>query len=156
MNETVAIRRLRHTLLIHRIVQIVLIALLIYMALHFQQLFQAKGLPHIFRNSLIATLVLQFALFFPLRRFANSEARRELATASAQTNAEQQKALRQQRLFSDIVKGAIFLGFATFIMMAPTATFVLSTAFFCFMVTIITYLQCFNFAMRRELAQAVA
>ncbi len=154
MNETVAIRRLRHTLLIHRIVQVVLCALLIYMALHFQQIFQANAAPHIFRNSLIATLLLQLALFFPLRHFAGNEARRELAAASAQTSVEQQKALRQQRLLSDIIKGAVFLGFATFIMMAPPATFVLSTAFFCFIVTVITYLQCFNFALRRGFAEA--
>jgi hypothetical protein len=151
MYETVAIRRLHRTLLIHRIVQIVLTVLLLYMALHFQQLFLAKGTPHIFRNSLLATLLLQFAMFFPLRRFAGSEARRELA-AAVQAPIDQQKQLRQQRLIGDTLKGAVFLGFAAFILMAPPATFVLSTAFFCFIVTVITYLQCFNFAVKRGLA----
>ena len=152
MYETVAIRRLRRTLLIQGIVQILLCALLIYMALHFQQLFQAKDTPHIFRNSLLATLLLQLALFFPLRTFAGKEAQRELAAAITTATADQQKQLRQQRLFGDVLKGAVFLGFTAFILIAPPATFVLSTDFFCFIVTVITYLQCFNFALRRGFA----
>lgn len=151
MTEPVGIRRLRRTLLIHRVVQVVLCALLIYMALHFQQLFTAKGEAHIFRNSLLATLLVQFAIFFPLRGFAAKEARRDFAAAAPDAAIEQQKLLRQQRLIGDTLKGAVFLGFAAFILMAPPATFVLSTAFFCFNVTVITYLQCFNFAIRKEL-----
>ncbi len=65
----------------------------------------------------------------------------------AQATIDQQKQLRQQRLIGDTLKGAVFLGFTAFILMAPPATFVLSTAFFCFIVTVITYLQCFNFAV---------
>jgi hypothetical protein len=157
MYETIAIRRLRRTLLIHRIVQILLTVLLVYMALHFQQLFVAKGTPHIFRNSLLATLLLQFVLFYPLRRFAGNEAKRELAAAAVQVTVEQQKQLRQQRLISDTLKGAVFIGFTAFILVAPPATFELSTALFSAIVTVITYLQCFNFAVRRDLSsQAVA
>jgi hypothetical protein len=152
MHDNVAILRLRRTLLIHRVVQVILCALLVYMALHFQQLFQGKGIPQVFRNSLLATLLLQLALFFPLRRFANNEAQRELAAAETGTDAEQHKQLRQRRLIGDTLKGAVFLGFASFIMIAPPATFVLSTAFFCFIVTVVTYLQCFNFSVRRGLA----
>lgn len=150
MPDNVAFLRLRRTLLIHRIVQVILCVLLVYMALHFQQLFQAQGMPQVFRNSLLATLLLQFALFFPLRRFAGKEAQRELAVVEA--DAERHKQLRQQRLIGDTLKGAVFLGFATFILIAPPATFVLSTAFFCFIVTVVTYLQCFNFSVRRGLA----
>jgi hypothetical protein len=152
MPENIALLRLRRTLLIHRVVQAVLCVLLVYMALHFQQLFAAKGMPQVFRNSLLATLLLQVVLFFPLRRFASTEAQRELAVAAAGTDADRHKQLRQQRLIGDTIKGAVFLGFATFIMIAPPATFVLSTAFFCFIVTVVTYLQCFNFSVRRGLA----
>ena len=151
MYETIAIRRLRRALLIYRIVQILLCVLLIYVALHFQQFFTAKGTPQVFRNSLLTTLLLQFVLFFPLRGFADKEARRELAAAALQVTVEQQKQLRQQRLFSDVLKGAVFLGFSAFIVIAPPVTFVLSTAFFCFIVTVVTYLQCFNFVVRKEL-----
>lgn len=151
MYEPIAVRRLQRTLLIHRIMQILLCILLIYMALHFQQLFLARGMPQVFRNSLLTTLLLQFIVFLPLHRFANREARRELAAAARQVTAEQQRQLRQQRLFGDILKGAVFLGFAVFIIIAPPATFVLSTAFFCFIVTVVTYLQCFNYSVRRGL-----
>ena len=156
MDETIAIRRLHRSLLIHRIVQGLLCVLLVYMALHFQQLFAAKGTPHIFRNSLLATLLLQFALFFPIRRYAGNEARRELAAAATQVTSDQQKQLRQQRLIGDTLKGAVFLGFTAFILMAPPATFVLSTAFFCFIVTVITYLQCFSFTIKRGLTGQAA
>lgn len=152
MYEPIAVRRLQRTLLIHRTMQILLCILLIYMALHFQQLFLARGMPQVFRNSLLTTLLLQFIVFLPLHRFANREARRELAAAARQVTAEQQRQLRQQRLFGDILKGAVFLGFAVFIIIAPPATFVLSTAFFCFIVTVVTYLQCFNYSVRRGLA----
>lgn len=151
MYEPIAVRRLQRTLLIHRTMQILLCILLIYMALHFQQLFLARGMPQVFRNSLLTTLLLQFIVFLPLHRFANREARRELAAAARQVTAEQQRQLRQQRLFGDILKGAVFLGFAVFIIIAPPATFVLSTAFFCFIVTVVTYLQCFNYSVRRGL-----
>lgn len=152
MPEQVALRRLRRTLLIHRLVQVVLCVLLIYMALHFQQLYAGLGTPQIFRNSLLATLLLQFVIFFPVRHLAGKEAQREVAAASSTATAEQLKALRHQRLFGDTIKGAVFLAFATFIMAAPKANFVLSTTFFSFIATILTYLQCFNFAVRRALA----
>lgn len=156
MNETIGIRRMKRTLVIHRIVQILLCLLLVYMALHFQQLFAEKGTPQVFRNSLLATLFLQLVLFFPLRHFAGNEARREVAAATRPAEVEQQKLWRRQRLFSDTIKGAIFLGFTIFIIIAPPFTFILSTAFFSFLATVITYLQCFNFAVRGELASRIS
>lgn len=156
MYESVGRQRLKRSILIHRTVQVLLCILLVYMALHFQQLFTTKGTPHIFRNSLLATLLIQLALFLPLRRFARNEASREVAAESAHADATQLKQLRQQRLISDTIKGAVFLGFAAFILLAPPATFVLSTAFFSFIVTVITYLQCCNFAVRAELDRGTA
>ena len=47
-------KRLQHLIVIHRVVQIFLLGLLLYMAYHFQQLFLAKGMPQVFRNSIIA------------------------------------------------------------------------------------------------------
>jgi hypothetical protein len=146
-------RRIRKTLIIHRIVQIVLIALLLYMALHFQQTFQAKyGNLRPFYNSLIATLLIQVALFFPIRKFADKEANRELGAAAKVTlTIDEQKQLRTQRLFSDFIKASVFIFFAAFILIAPPAGFVLSTTFFCCIGTVVSYLQNFNFAVRRQL-----
>jgi hypothetical protein len=146
-------RHIRKTLIIHRIVQIVLIALLLYMALHFQQTFQTKyGNLKPFYHSLIATLLIQVALFFPIRKFADKEANRELAAAAkSPLTIDEQKQLRSQRLFSDFIKASVFIFFATFTLIAPPAGFVLSTTFFCCIGTVLSYLQSFNCAVRRQL-----
>jgi len=154
MTETVGMRRLRWTLTIHRIVQIVMIALLLYMALHFLQTFETKyGNLKPFYNSLIATLMIQMALFFPIRKFADKEARRELSAAANDTpSVEETKQLRTQRLISDFIKASAFIFFAVFIFTAPPAGFVLSTTYFSCIGTVLSYLQNFNFAVRRQMA----
>lgn len=153
MTEPVGLRRIRKTLIIHRIVQIVLIALLLYMALHFQQTFQAKhGNLKPFYNSLIATLLVQAMLYFPIRKFADKEANRELdAAAKGSLSIDEQKQFRTQRLFSDFIKTSVFIFFATFTLLAPPAGFVLSTTFFCCIGTVLSYLQSFNFAVRQQI-----
>ena len=60
--------------------------------------------------------------------------------------------LRNQRLLSDFIKASVFISFASFILVAPKdATIVHSTAYFCCIGTILSYLQNFNFAVRRQL-----
>ena len=153
MTDSVGMRHIRKTLIIHRIVQIVLIALLLYMALHFQQSFQAKyGNLRPFYNSLVATLLIQVALFFPIRKYTCKEAHRELGAAAKGTlSIDEQKQLRTQRLFADFIKASIFIFFVAFILIAPPAGFVLSTTFFCCIGIVLSYLQNFNFAMRRQI-----
>jgi hypothetical protein len=153
MTEPVGMRHLRKTLIIHRISQIVLIAVLLYMALHFLQKFQATGNLKPFYNSLIITLLVQVALFFPIRKFADKEAIREINAAGKGTMTfDEQKQLRFQRLLSDFLKSSVFIFFVTFILMAPPADFLLSTSYFCCIGTVLSYLQNFNFAVRRHLA----
>lgn len=155
MTETIGLRRMRRTLIIHRIVQILLIALLVYMALLFQQRFQVKyDSLKPFYNSVIFTILIQVALFFPIRKFANKEATRELVAAAKTTfTPDEQKQLRNQRLLSDFTKASVFIFFVAFILVLPEeATIVHSTAFFCCIGTAISYLQNFNFAVRRQMA----
>lgn len=157
MAEPLGMRRIRRTLVIHRVVQVVLVALLAYMALHFLQKFEGTGNLKPFYNSLIATLLLQVALFFPIRSFAVKEARRELHAAAAEKlSAEEARQLRTQRLFADFLKASVFIFFFVFILTAPPAGFVLSTAYFSCIGTVLSYLQNFNFAVRRQLAGAVS
>ena len=154
MTESIGVRRLRKTLLIQRIMQVILLLLLVYMAFHFQQKFQEKyDSLKPFYNSVIFTVVLQVALFFPIRKFAESEARREMGAAAKETyTVDEQKQLRNQRLLSDFIKASVFIFFASFILVAPKeATIVHSTAYFCCIGTILSYLQNFNFAVRRQL-----
>jgi hypothetical protein len=155
MTEPIGLRRIRKTLLIHRLLQLVLIVLLLYMAVLFQQRFQEKyNSLKPFYNSLIVTVLIQVAVFFPIRKFAEKEAQRELSAAVRPTlTVEEQKQLRNQRLFSDFVKASVFIFFVVFILMLKEeATFVHSTAFFCCIGTILSYLQNFNFAVRRQMA----
>ena len=155
MTEPIGLRRIRKTLLIHRIVQILLVALLVYMALLFQQKFQAKyDSLKPFYNSVIFTALVQVALFFPIRKFAEKEALREVGAATKETfTPDEQKQLRNQRLLSDFIKASIIIFFLVFILTAPQeATIVHSTAYFCCIGTILSYLQNFNFAVRRQLA----
>ena len=154
MTESIGIRRLRRTLVIHRIVQVALIGLLIYMVIHFQQLFQEKyDSLKPFWNSVILTVLVQVGVFFPIRKLAEKEALREVGAAIKEKfTGDEQKQLRNQRLLSDFIKASLFIFFASFILMTPKeATFAHSTAYFCCVGMILSYLQNFNFAVRRRL-----
>lgn len=142
-------KRLRRQLTIFTVVQLFLVALLVFMAVNFQAQFQAKGMPQIFLNSVLMTLVIQLIIFYPLNRFASREADQEIAACRINLSVEEQKELRRKRLFGDFIKAAIFIFFLTFIARAPAATFVMSTTFFTFILTILAYFQCFNFAAKR-------
>lgn len=153
MTEALGLRRLRKTLLIHRLIQGALVVMLLVMALYLFQMFAARdGNLRPFYNSLIATLLVQVALFFPIRAFTAKEARRELGLAAktALTVNEKQQ-LRSQRLLADFIKVSVFVFFLVFISAAPPAGFVLSTSYFCCIGTVFNYLQNFNFAVRRQM-----
>lgn len=141
--------RLKRLIIIYRVVQVFLLGLFLYMSYHFQQLFQAQGMPQVFLNSIITVLGIQLLLFYPIRKLATHEARREAASQAPDLSPEARKDLRHQRLFSDLIKASVFLSFAVFILLAPAATFIMSTAFFCLLLTLLTYAQCFNFALSR-------
>lgn len=152
MAQTPPFTRMKRTLVIHVIVQLFLLVLLFYMALHFQSSFRAAGAPQAFLNSIIFSVVLQLLAFYPLKKLAEKEARREVAAAAAgKLDAEAQKALRHSRLFSDIIKASVVTFFVIFVAMAPTFLFLLSTLFFTFILITITYFQCFNFAARKAM-----
>ena len=151
MAQSYDFRGLRKQTKIYLAVQIFFLVLLIFMAINFQAAFKAKGMPNVFLNSIIATLLLQLAIFYPLNKAANREVDREVASSITGLSPEQQKALRKRRIFSDFIKSSILIFFFTFIFRAPPATFVLSTTFFTFVVTSLTYFQCFNFAAKREM-----
>ncbi|KAF0221445.1 MAG: hypothetical protein FD174_583 [Geobacteraceae bacterium] len=142
-------KRLRRQIVIYVVVQIFLVALLVFMALNFQGQFQAKGTPRIFINSIVATLVIQLMIFYPLNKFAAREAEQEIAACKINLSPDEMKEQRRKRLYGDFIKAAIFIFFLTFIARSPAATFVMSTTFFTFILTILTYFQCFNFAAKR-------
>jgi len=145
-------KKLRRLIQIYFVVQIVLVALLLYVAL----LFQATLGP-LFWKSIIITLVIQLVNFYPVNMFASREARREVAATAIGLTPDELKAQRNQRLIGDIVKMAVFGFFLIFVYKAPVTPniqanrFYQSMIFFNFILTYLTYFQCFNFAAKREM-----
>ena len=63
------------------------------------------------------------------------------------------KAFSKKKRYSDIIKFSVFCFYAMFILQAPKIPLILSVLFFSFMLTVLTYLQCYNFAARKLMKQ---
>lgn len=129
---------------IYGVAQVFLIGLLVYMAVHFQALLQQR-----FINSVVATLVIQLILFYPVYRFAVREASREIEASAVGLTVDELKSFRTKRMISDMCKWAYFIFCATFVYKAPKVPFILSMIMFSFILTTLTYLQCYNFVAKR-------
>ncbi|RII28730.1 MAG: hypothetical protein CXR31_02300 [Geobacter sp.] len=149
MTKSFDFKRLRRLTIIYLVVQVFLIILLVYMAIYFQAALQAEGRPQRFLHSVVVTLVIQLALFYPLNKFAGREAEREVDSCASELSVEEQKKLRSKRIIGDSIKTAIFIFFITFTFKAPQDSFVLSVIFFSFILTILSYVQCYNFTAKR-------
>ena len=141
-------KKLHRFIMIYAVVQVVLVLLLVYMAMSFQVSLQQR-----FLTSVIASLVIQLALFYPIWKFAGREAAREVDACEIGLDAEKLKAMRTKRTIGDVVKSGVFIFFITFIIKAPDNRFILSTIYFTFILTFLSYFQCFNFAAKREMKQ---
>jgi len=148
MAKSYDFKKMRRLIKIQVAVQLFLLVLLVFMAVNFQGGLQAEGRPQRFLHSVITTLVIQLALFFPINKLAVWDAKRE-TTAATDLSADEQKVLRRKRLISDYIKGAVFIFYVTFIYKVPKDLFILSIIFFSFILTFLTYFQCYNFAARR-------
>ena len=129
--------------MIFGVAQVILIGLLIYMAVLFQSALQQR-----FINSVVATLVIQLALFYPVYRFATREATREIEACAVGLTFDELKSFRTKRMISDTCKWAYFIFFVTFAYKV-NLPFVLSIIIFTFILTTLTYLQCYNFVAKR-------
>jgi hypothetical protein len=129
---------------IYGVAQVVLIGLLVYMAVHFQAALQQR-----FISSVVATLVIQLALFYPIYRYAVREATREIETCAVGLTDDELKKFRTKRMIADTCKWAYFIFFAAFAYKAPKVPFILSIIVFSFLLTSLTYLQCYNFVAKR-------
>lgn len=149
MAQAFDFKRLRRLINIYVVVQVVLVLLLVYMAINFQ----AKLPSGRFLKAVIATLFGQLVLFYPINKFASREAEREIASCAAGLTPEELKEMRNKRIFGDVVKMAAFIFFITFIYKAPPHPFILGILFFTFILTFLSYFQCFNFAARRQMRE---
>lgn len=144
--------KIKKTIRIFAVAQCALIALLVFMAVLFQQRLQLLGREEQFMSGVVAAFVIQLLLFYPIFRFAGKEADRDFSLIGKTLNQEELKAFTKQKRWSDVTKMAVFGFFFIFILaLKPTTpTLVLSVIYYSFVLTIVSYLQCYNFAARRR------
>ena len=154
-----AAKRVNRTMLIYCVVQALLLALLAYMAFNFQKLFALRGRPDQFMASLVAAVVVQLILIYPVYRLAWRDAGIEIEGSVPGLSTEQLAALRKKRLLGDLWKFCAVAFFLTFVALAPDqakatgAPLVLSSILFSFLFACLSYFQCFNFCVRKRMKQ---
>jgi hypothetical protein len=152
-------KRLNRTIKIFRVVQALLLALLVFMVVNFQQLFVLRGKPGQLLSSIIAAIVCQLILLYPLYRLAWRDAGVEIEGCAVGLSNEAMMALRKKRLISDLWKVCVIGFFITFVTLVPDAkkaagaTLVLASAIFTFLLICLTYFQCFNYSAKKRMKQ---
>lgn len=143
-------KRLHRLILIHRVVQVVLILLLVYISLQFQAV-----LGVLFWKSVIITMIIQLVNFYPVNFFAGKEAKREVEATAFSLTQEEFKSQRTKRIVGEVIKMAVFAFFFIFAITVKEAPTILATRFtysliiFNFILTYLTYFQCFNYAVKK-------
>jgi len=149
MMRTYDFGKLKRLMTIYLVVQIFLLALLAFVGFGFQMKMRAVGRPELFTRSALAALALQLLLFYVINKFARSEAAREVESSAVGLTPDDQAGFRKRRLVGDFIKAGVFIFFVTFILRAPDVLPVQCTIFFTFILTFLTYVQCYNFAAKR-------
>jgi len=149
MPTTPGINKLKKTMKIFTVVQFGLLALLVYMAVNFQGQLRAIGRANNFMYGVITASLIQLILFFPIKKFAAKEADRDLYLSTTTLSKEEMKVYSKKKRYSDIAKMSTFGFFIIFIIGAPADPLVLSVIYYSFVLTILTYLQCYNFAAKK-------
>lgn len=151
--------RLKRLMLIYRVVQVVLLGLLIFMAFNFQNLFTLMGVPGLFMRSVISGIAFQLVMIYPAWLLAKRDSAVEVEASQTGLTGEQLLLLRRKRLVGDLWKLCVMGFFIVFIMMAPdvskarAASTVLAATYFGFLLVSLTYFQCFNFWAKRKQAE---
>ena len=149
MAGTFNYKKVGRTIKIFVVAQVGLVAMLVYRAILFQEKFRLKGRADGFMFAVIATFVIQLAVFYPINKFAAKEAERDLSLTASNLSNDEIKALSKKKRMSDIIKFSVFCFYTMFILQAPSIPLILSVLYFSFILTILTYLQCYNFAAKR-------
>jgi Mn2+/Fe2+ NRAMP family transporter len=149
MTSTPDFKKINKTMKIFAVVQFGLLALLIYMAVNFQGKLRMLGRERNFMQGVIASFIIQLILFYPIYKFAAKEADRDLTLTGAPLTKEQLKEFSKKKRFADIIKMSTFGFYVIFMLAAPADPLVLSVIYYSFVLTILTYLQCYNFAAKK-------
>jgi len=147
-------KKIQRLIKIHVGVQILLTLLLLYIALQFQ-----AALGPLFWKSVVITMIIQLIIFYPVNFFAGKEAKREVAATAVSLSQEEFKSQRTKRIIGEVIKMAVFAFFLIFTYAAPVTAniqanrFTQSLIFLNFILTYLTYFQCFNYAAKREISE---
>jgi hypothetical protein len=152
-------KKLNRTMTIYRVVQALLLCLLIYVAYIFQNNFTLMGRPEKFMSSIVAAIVVQLLLLYPIYRLAWRDAGVETEGSAIGLSAEALAALRKKRLLGDLWKFSAVGFFLAFVTMVPDvkksagAPVILAIIIFSFLLMCLTYFQCFNFSAKKRMKQ---
>jgi hypothetical protein len=152
-------KRLNRTMTIYRVVQGLLVCLLVYVAFIFQNNFTLLGKPEKFTISIIATIVIQLLLLYPIYRLAWRDVGVEVEGCVVGLSPEALVALRKKRQLGDLWKFSAVGFFMAFVTMVPDArkasgaSQVLAITLFSFLLMCLTYFQCFNFSAKKRMKQ---
>ena len=108
-------------MIIYRVVQALLLCLLIYVAYIFQNSFALMGRPEKFISSIIAAIVIQLLLIYPIYRLAWRDAGVEIEGSAVGLTTEALAALRKKRLLGDLWKFSAVAFFLAFVTLVPDA-----------------------------------
>lgn len=156
---TYELKRLNRTIMIYRTVQTVLIAMLVFVALQFQHQFTLLGKSQQFISSLASAVVIQLILIYPIYKLAWRDVGVMIEGCVTGLSKEQQTAIRKKSLMSDLWKFAGLAFYIAFVALAPDikkaqgAPLVLATTIFSFLITCLTYFQCFNFNAKKRMKE---
>jgi hypothetical protein len=150
-------KKLNRQMMIYRIMQTILTGLLIFLAIAFQGQFAAIQKPGQFFSSLMAAIVVQLLLIYPVYRLAWRDAGVEIEGSTPNLSTEQLAALRKKRLIGDLWKFCGVGFFIAFVALVPDskkaagAPLVLASTIFSFLLTCLMYFQCFNFSAKKRM-----
>lgn len=150
---------LNRTILIYRVVQALLICLLGYVALLFQNKFTLMGRPEMFVSSVVTTIVLQLLVLYPVYRLAWRDAGIEVEGCAVGLSPEALAVLRKKRMVGDLWKFCAVGFFLAFVTLMPDGTKasglsqVFAITLFTFLLMCLTYFQCFNFSAKKRMKQ---
>ncbi len=153
-------KRMNRMMMIYRIVQTVLVALLVYMAINFQNLFALRGRPDQFMTSILIAIVVQLVLIYPVYRLALRDVGVEVEGSQVGLVDDQLAALRKKRLLGDLWKFCGVGFFLAFVVLAPDAkksagsSMILASTIFSFLLTCLMYFQSYNYCAKKRIKSA--
>lgn len=148
--------RLKRLTIIYNVVQVGLFGLFLFMAYNFMLVFARYGLSGYFIKSIGMSVVIQLIMFYPAWWLSRQDLEIEVGTSLVGATPEQLVALRRKRMIGDIWKLSVLGAFVVFVTMVPGvdkgrgAALILSVAYFGFLLTSLTYFQCFNYHAKRR------